>query len=365
MNILYYGLSGNQGGIETYLYKIARNINKENFNIFYMDETGGKACFRRELEALGAKFFDITPRRTSIIQNKEDLNLLFKKNHIDVLHFNCNSLSYITPILVARRYGVRIVLHSRNSKANLFSSIFHKINFGVVNYGIRTGIKKIAVSDIAGQWMFGKNGKYDVINNGVEINRFQFDIALRDEKRKKIGLEEWHIYGNVGAFLEAKNHLFLLRVFKKILELDDKAVLLLVGDGPLKANIKQLALELGIDNKVNFMGIRSDIPELMMAMDCLIFPSLYEGFPNVILEAQTTGLPIVMSDVITDEVVVGDRCKKLELTLSVEEWADKCVEFATTHSERKGAFKNIDNAGFSVETEIKKIEKIYSEEGNT
>lgn len=359
MNILYYGLSSNQGGIETYLYKIARNINRDKFKIFYMDETGGNACFRKELEDLGADFFDITPRRISICKNKRDLETLFTHNHFDVLHFNCNSLSYIAPILIAKKHGVKIVLHSRNSRANFFSSILHRINFFRINYWMKNDIYKVAVSDIAGQWMFGKEGKYEVINNGVEIERFKYNEMIRLKKRKELNLETSNIYGNVGAFLEAKNHVFILKIFKEILKKDTKAVLLLIGDGPLKAEMESLAINLGIANKVKFLGIRKDIPELMMAMDCLIFPSLYEGFPNVILEAETTGLPIVMSHIITDEVVVLDSCKKLNINCTIEEWTDMCVKFATTKTNRQNSANNIEEAGFSVKSEIIKIEKIY------
>lgn len=362
MNILYYGLSANQGGIETYLYKVARNINKEVFHIAYIDETGGQACFREELEALGAKFYDITPRRESIFQNHRDLNRLFSENKIDVLHFNCNSLSYVTPILVAQKHGTKIVLHSRNSKANLFSSIMHRINFVRINSMDEKKIKRIAVSDVAGQWMFGKKRKYEVINNGVDINKFQFDANIRDKQRLLLGMEDKHIYGNVGAFLEAKNHAFLLRIFRRVLEIDNNAVLLLVGDGPLRDKIEQLAVELRIAENVVFMGIRNDIPELLMAMDCLIFPSLYEGFPNVILEAETTGLPIVMSEKITDEVMILETCKKLRLDMPDEKWAKMCVQLMRSDILRNEAAGLIEKAGFSVDKEIKRIENIYRKE---
>ena len=361
MNILYYGLSANQGGIETYLYKIARNIDKNQFSISYMDETGGHACFRNELEALGAKFYDITPRRKSLIKNKRDLEQLFSKNKFDVLHFNCNSLSYVTPILVAQKYGVKIVLHSRNSKANLFSMVLHRVNYIRLKYRLKNCCR-IAVSDLAGQWMFGKHGKYMVINNGVEIERFKYSDALRTQKRNELNLNEFNIYGNVGAFLEAKNHSFILKIFRKITEIDEKAILLLVGDGPLKSHILSLASDLELTNKIVFLGKRSDVPELMMAMDCLLFPSIYEGFPNVILEAETSGLPIVMSDIITDEVVLTETCKKISLNCTVEEWAFNCKIFADRNINRENGSKVVEEKGYSVKSEIIKIEQLYRNE---
>lgn len=359
MNILYYGLGTNQGGIETYLYKIARNIDKSYFRLYYMDETGGKACFRKELEELGAEFFDITPRRVSITENRRDLQKLFAENKIDVLHFNCNTLSYISPILYALKYNVKVVLHSRNSKSIFFSSILHRINYFRLAFYKKEIIRKIAVSDMAGQWMFGKNGDFEVINNGVEIQRFKFDKDARMDKRNELNIKGKHVYGNVGAFLEAKNHPFLIDVFKEITETDKNAVLLLVGDGPLRASVEKRVNDLNLMGKVIFLGLRSDIPQLMMAMDCLIFPSLYEGFPNVILEAETTGLPIIMSDLITKEVVVLDICKQLSLEALASEWAENCVKMLNEKYQRETMAEAVEQAGFSVRDEISKIENLY------
>ena len=106
--VLYYGLSHNRGGIETYLYKICRRLDRKKYEIAFLDETGGHAMFRKELEAIGARFYDITSRRVSPKQNRRDLEVLFEKEHFDILHFNCNTLSYITPLIIAQRHGVSI-----------------------------------------------------------------------------------------------------------------------------------------------------------------------------------------------------------------------------------------------------------------
>lgn len=367
MNVLYYGLGRNQGGIETYLYKIARNINRENFHLFFMDETGGNACFRKELEALGAVFFDITPRRVSFMKNRKDLEMIFAKNQIDILHFNCNSLSYIAPVNFALKHNIKIVLHSRNSQSVLLSRILHKINFFRLNSNNNHDIKQIAVSKVAGEWMFGKKSNFEIFNNGIEIDRFRFSHCDRETKREELNLVGKHVYGNVGAFLEAKNHRFIIDIFKEIASKDENVILLLIGDGPLRKPVEQKVKELQLSNKVFFLGIRSDIPQIMMAMDCLIFPSLYEGFPNVILEAETTGLPIVMSDVITKEVVLLDSCRQLSLEKSAEKWADECIGMIKQMDangnkwNRAAAADRISEAGFSVRDEVNKIENMYEE----
>lgn len=362
MNILYYGLSSNQGGIETYLYKIARNIDRNIYNLYYMDETGGNACFRKELEEMGAVFFDITPRRKSIRNNRIDLKKMFSNNKIDVLHFNCNTLSYIEPVLLALENNVKVVLHSRNSGSVLLSAVLHKLNYYRLNMNSKNfSISRVAVSDLAGKWMFGKKGNYQVLNNGVEIEKFHFDRKKREKKRIELGFADKHVYGNVGAFLKAKNHNFIIDIFMEIAKKDEEAVLVLVGDGPLRVAIEKKIKELNLFDRVYLMGIRNDIPELMMAMDCLIFPSLYEGFPNVILEAETTGLSIVMSDLITSEVAVMDNCIQSSLTKTPVEWGKICSQIREKVIDREKGALVIEKAGFSVRDEIQKIERLYRE----
>ena len=363
MNILYYGLGTNQGGIETYLYKIAKNIDHDTFGLFYIDETGGNACFRQELEELGAVFFNITPRRKSILKNRRDLKQLFDKNKIDVLHFNCNTLSYIEPVVVALEHGIKVVLHSRNSGTVLFSAILHKINYYRLLFNKnRHLISRVAVSDLAGQWMFGNGVKYQVLNNGVEIDQFRFSKQDRDETRGALEIKDRHVYGNVGAFLEAKNHVFILDVFKEIAKKDEKAILLLVGDGPLRERIEKKIKDIRLQDRIKVLGIRKDISKIMMSMDCLIFPSLYEGFPNVILEAETTGLPIVMSDLITKDVVILENCKQISLEKTPLEWSEECIKVIKNSNNRTLAAKAVENAGFSIREEIKKIQKLYEME---
>jgi glycosyltransferase involved in cell wall biosynthesis len=261
---------------------------------------------------------------------------------------------------VAQKYGVRVILHSRNSKANKFSAVMHKLNFkkidSIRNEGAMT---RLAVSDVAGKWMFGLNGKYQVLNNGIEISRFRYDEAIRNRTREILGIKNETVYGNVGAFLEAKNHEFILQVFKDITTKSPDAILLLVGDGLLREDIEKQSERMGIKDKILFMGIRKDIPELLMAMDCLIFPSIYEGFPNVILEAQTTGLPVVMSTAVTNEVQLLETCKRKDLDEQSEKWAEECMVQASGKCDRNLAWKVADDAGFSTLKEIEKLEAIY------
>lgn len=357
ISILYYGLSGNRGGIENYLLKICSYLDKKKFSIAFIDETGGKACHRKKLEEMGAAFYDITHRNQSVLKNKQDLNNLFGSEKFDILHFNCNTLSYIEPIIQARKYGVKVIIHSRssNSPSRLITLILHWVNKIRIR---KWNIVRLAVSDLAGKWLFG-NTEFTVINNGIEIEKFTFDCSKRKRKREELGLGGKVVYGNVGAFLEAKNHGFILSVFREIYNADRNAVLLLVGDGKLKQRYQAEVEQMGLENAVLFLGIRTDVAELMMSMDCMIFPSLYEGFPNAVLEAETTGLPIVVSENITNEVNILEQCVRLSLNEGCAVWADACSVFARNSYNRYEAAKVIYKKGFSVMKEIRKLETIY------
>lgn len=359
IRILYYGLSWFQGGIECYLYKICRCLNREKYEIAFIDEENGHTAFRRELEDLGAIFYDITPRRISVTQNKIDLKMLFIAEHFDIIHFNCNTLSYVTPIIIAQKYGIKILLHSRNSKCatSPITIALHYLNKVRLK---RFNIMRIAVSESAGKWLFGK-ASYKVLNNGIEVQRFTFDIGKRNAVRQKMGLVDKNVYCNVGVFFKVKNHFFLLKIFEKIISKNKNAFLLLAGDGPLRSQIEEYLRKLKLINNVCLLGKVNNVAEILMASDCMIFPSLYEGFPNAVLEAETTGLPVLMSDVITEEVCLTDQCVRMPLSKSAQEWADRAEKLVGIPWNREAGAEIIVRKGYSTNSEIKKIEAIYQE----
>ena len=159
--------------------------------------------------------------------------------------------------------------------------------------------------------------------NLIKVEDFMFDIHLRRRCRKEFVLNDSFVVGHIGRFSKQKNHKFLLDVFLEIINYKPNSVLCLVGIGELEDEIKQYAVQLGIINKVIFCGIRRDVSHILMAMDVLVFPSFYEGMPNVVIEAQTTGLPCLVSDTVTEECKVTDKVEFLSLTNSAVEWANK------------------------------------------
>jgi len=358
IKILHYGLSSNRGGIETYLYKVYSEIDRSKFHFDFIDMTANKPCFFKEFSKMGSHFYKITPRKESILKYQMELNKLFKENKPDIFHCHLNTLSDITPVLIALKHNCKVIVHSRSSQApkSVITKILHSLNSLRIP---KNKITKIAVSKKAGIWLFGKNSDYHVINNGIDIAKFSYNKDMRKKWRDKLKFQDDLVIGHVGGLVEVKNHEFLLKVFNEILKLKHNAKLLLIGDGPLKNNLLERINEMGLANKVILLGSREDVSDILNAMDLFIFPSIYEGFGSAILEAQTSGLPCLISESIPSDVVIADDCIQKSLEEDAKEWALKAIELSNEKKRSKGQ-EIIEEQGYSVETEIKKIEKIYT-----
>lgn len=359
IKILHYGISENYGGIENYLYKLAQNINKYKFQFNFLDTNIGEPAFKEELLSLGCKFYKVTSRKKSYFLNKKELEELFYKEKFDILHFHVNTLSYIMPIKIARKYNCKVIIHSRNAGAalKLHTWLLHTINAYVL---YDKNLKLLAVSEKAGKWLFKKNQVYEIINNGIDINKYIYNDEIRKKYRLKMGIENKKVIGVVGAFLPAKNYEFILKIYEDYKKIDKNIALFLVGDGYLRRKIEKMIEDKDMKDIYILRG-RKDVNLLYNIFDIFLMPSIFEGFPNACLEAQVSGLPCVISKNITKEIGIVD-VKFLELSLSSKEWAkelDKTI--IKNGEERKKSAEIIRKRGFSVEREIKKIEKIYLE----
>ncbi len=180
------------------------------------------------------------------------------------------------------------------------------------------------MSKLAGISEFGKkavdSGKVIVIPNAIDTKKYFYDGDKRNRKRFELGLQDYFVVGHIGRFHPQKNHKFLLEIFKCIKEKQEKSKLVLVGDGPLRSQIENQIQKLGIEDSVMLLGSRSDVPEILQAMDVLVFPSLYEGLPGVVLEAQAAGLPCIVSDTVTEEVAITNLVKYLSLKREPYYW---------------------------------------------
>ena len=355
IKVLHVGLDTHLGGIETYLLKISSIIDRSRFQFDFLAYDNYKPCFYDELSSLGCRFHFVTSRRKNWTKNRSDLKNLFAKEHFDIVHCHLNSLTYITPALEGLKSGSNVIIHSRNGGASSGSSsrILGSINRFRMPWD---KVTRAAVSDLAGKWMFGDRD-FIVLNNGLDTSKYCFSEKDRLATRNALGLvEKTEVVLNVGALRPQKNHSFLIDVFDAYHQKHDNSVLVLVGEGELESEIRKKVNDLGLGEAVIFAGKRNDISAVLSASDKFLFPSLYEGFPNALIEAETCGLACVASDTITQQACL-ENCHMVSLKAPVSEWVT-ALEMPPV-VDRKECAEMVEKAGFGIREEILRLENLY------
>lgn len=331
----------NTGGAETFLMKIYRQIDKTKYQMDFGVNIQQKGFYDDEITALGGKIYYIPPKSSNIKQFKKQLDAVIRKEKYEAVLRITSSAAGFLDLKVAKKAGVgRCCARSSNSSdgGSLLSVIAHRM--GRMLYGKYVDVK-IAPSDLAAKYTFGKKAYNDhevnILHNAVDISIFQYKESYRSQIRNELNIgKSAVVIGHIGRFYEQKNHVFLIKIFEKICEMNKDAVLLLVGDGPLKNNIRKIIEDYHLENRVIFLGVRSDIDRILSAMDVFVLPSLYEGMPNVVIEAQATGLPVVLSDTITQEVNITGLVEFCSLSESENIWAKKVLSKIGIQRESRG-----------------------------
>ena len=358
MEILQFGLNGNLGGIEIYLKTLWSHMDHTRFHFsFIVSKSNVPPCFYEEFKAGGCDFYSITPRRVSVRQNRKEVFELFNTHRFDLLHFNSNTLSYILPIEAAVKNGCKVIVHGHNAEtARTIPRLLHGVNKRRLR---KLDVNRVAVSSAAGKWFFG-NDAYSVFLNGIETEKFRFTEKNREESRQEANCTDRLVIGHVGTFMPSKNHAFIIEIFENVIKRNPNAVLWLIGDGN-SDGIRRLVNEKGLSDKVVFWGRRTDLPRLYAGMDVFLFPSLFEGFGLVLLEAGCEGVPCLVSDCVPDEARnSANNIFSCSLNESADVWAKKLLKAAACQKkDRTACHSEIAKAGFSIEQEVSKMEKLY------
>ena len=357
--ILQIGMSSSLGGIEVFIKNLFDNIDHENFQFDFIDTTEKGICFKDYFKKYNCNIYKVTPRRINALKNKKELEEIIKNNHYDIIHYNLNTLSYITPIILANKYKLKIIVHSHNEwkGKNLKTLILDRINRRIIS---KKSIIKLACSKKAADWIFGKDD-HDVVivKNGIDTNLFDFSIRIREEKRKEFKINDSTVLlGNVGRLTEQKNQAFLIDVFSQFNNLINDSKLMIVGDGKLKTELINKVKRLHLEDKVIFTGIRQDVNELLNAFDIFIFPSLYEGLGIALIEAQCNGLLCFVSDTVPKEAKITKDYVYIPLEKSSEYWANT-IKNKYKKNQRVSKAQEIKDAGYDVKKVAEKMEAIY------
>lgn len=345
------------GGLETLIMNIYRNIDRDKVQFDFLVHYQTKKHYDKEIEDLGGKIYRFPVREDKkIFKYIVDLNRFFK-NHSEykIVHCHMSSLGFLI-FFIAKMNGIKIrIAHSHNSSNSKdIKGRFKRLLMLPYKY---TSSVNFACSQESGNYLFGKR-PFEVISNAIEVEKFSYNTIIRDALRKELNLTNKFVIGHVGRFNVQKNHNYLIELFNEVLKINEDARLLLIGDGELKEEIYSKVKKLNLEDKVIFLGIRSDISRLYQAMDCFCLPSLFEGLPLVGVESQSSGLKTFFSSNITQEIIISDLAKTIDINEAPSINAMKIMNENYNYN-RAQYNEIIRNSIFNIKKISKKLEDFY------
>lgn len=359
IRVLHVFASLNRGGAETMIMNIYRIIDREKVQFdFVVDDSKKKYDYEEEIEYLGGNIYRIPKYKTknffSYKSNWESMLMSHKEWDIIHIHHTVPAFTYLG---IAKKNKLVTIVHSHTSGATKSIKSILKILFRLPLRFLAEYLFACSVS--AAKWMFGnKSSKAIIINNSIDCKRYIFSAEKRDLMRTELNLVNNFTIGHIGNFSKAKNYPFILDVFVEVLKIDPFAKLVLIGKNDNNPEVERRVKEMNLDQSVIFTGVRTDIPDLLQAIDVFLFPSLYEGLGLAIIEAQATGLKCVISETIPKEVKVTDNVECISLDESAEAWADRIMKYRDGY-ERKDTSQEIVAAGYDIQQSTKWLESFY------
>ena len=350
-----------RAGQETFLMNVFRNINKNKVQFGFLCTLNSPGDYDEEILNLGGEIhYDPVKMdgHFKLIKNQfilmKTLKKLSSKYQIFEIHTQ-HAMDAFLSASAAKKAGFgTVIIHSHNS-----SSLYHpnlhllfKPLLGMLN------VQRYACSESAGKWMFGRSN-FSIIKNGINLGNFIFDSDLREKIRRKMKWENSLIIGHVGRFNSQKNQEFLVDVFSKYSLQNKNAKLVFIGTGENEGQIRDKVKKLNLQNNVSFLGVRDDVNELYQGMDAFVFPSLFEGLPVVLVEAQTASLPCLVSDSVTDEIRITSKIVFESLEDSPDDWANKLKNMLDEFKNRLNETDSITKAGYNIKRVSKELENMY------
>lgn len=321
--ILLVGMTSGVGGIETFIVNVLNKVDRNKYSIDLLLFQDVDKKFSEDIKK-AHHVYRVNSVRYHPFKWFFDIIKFYSAHKYDIVHANeCSAKTflYCWPIIFHRT--TKFIVHSHNgSDAGKCIHLFMRpIQQMFTAY-------RWSCSTEASKWMFGKKfmNKYNVVDikNGIDISKYKFSNSVRNDYRNRLKVDsDTVIVGSIARLENQKNHAFLLRIFKDYIDRNPNSLLLIAGEGSLKNKLVDETIQLGIKDRVKFLGNRNDIPNLLQAVDILLMPSLYEGMPFVGMEAQAAGLPIVASDTVDHDLNITGQVTFLKLTDAVSVWSNQ------------------------------------------
>ena len=343
----------NRGGAETMIMNLYRKIDRDKIQFDFLLSSNNHGQYEDEIRTLGGKIYHIQHfNGLNVITYYKQCISFFKKHpEISIVHGHIGS-SAAFYLQAAKTYGCFTIAHSHNANA---SFCMHSIGYKFFSFPTRYIADQLfGCSTEAGIARYGKwvteTRKYRNFNNGINLNDFYFDKDIRKQVREEFHIGEKDIViGTVGRITEQKNPSMIFSIFQKAAASNSNCYCLWIGTGQEEEKFRKMIIEEKLSDKILMLGVRNDIPRLLQAFDCFLFPSFWEGLPVTLIEAQAAGVPCVISESITCEVEITGLIERHSLDENAEEWVTACFSNAKRYRDNRSCFKEaVKSSGYDI-----------------
>ncbi|MCL2426031.1 MAG: glycosyltransferase [Oscillospiraceae bacterium] len=347
----------NRAGLESRLMDIYRNINREYVQFDFYTFRKKTGYFDDEIKSLGGRVYYNDPisvsRMCQVTKIVHDFLLCHPEYKIIHAHMN-QWCGIILKGAKKARLPIRIA-HSRTAlgKHSIKNTVKNIIKLSTNKYATH----KFAVSHNTAIWLYGKNSNATVWPNSIDSQKFCYNAETRARIRAELDMTNKYVLIHVGNMRPVKNHMFIIDVFERLKQKKPNSKMVFIGADHMDGYVQAYAETKKTSNDILFMGARSDVNEIMQAGDVFVFPSFYEGFSGTIIEAQTAGLPCIISDTITHEVCLTDHIVQVPINKGVEPWVEQILQFES--AERVNNYQLVCEKGYDVFTLCDNLEKFY------
>lgn len=343
------------GGVESFLMNLYRNIDHEKIQMDFIVFSEEIGMHEAEIAKMGGRIYKVPRKQDGLLKNINTIRKIVKDHHYQIVHRHCDSAIMLLDILAARIGGAKhIIAHSHST--NNEHSLIHKLCKPFLGRMVK---HRFACSNAAGKWMFG-NTTFTVIHNGIDCEKYKFNANTRKEKRIQLDIpEDTIVYSNISVFKKEKNLKFLINIFNEVHKQNHNSVLLLIGDGELRSELESIVKNLTLEKAVLFLGQRTDVSDLFQMIDIFVLPSLYEGLPLTMVEAQTSGVFCYISNMVPREAILNSKIvKQLPLEKGTDYWAKQLLDVPPI-PERDIAVNTIKKAGYDIKNTTSWLESFY------
>ena len=339
------------GGSQNMVMNLYRAIDRSIVQFDFIVDCDKENVFEKEIEQLGGKIYHLPKFNGKNYKQVRDAWYVFFRMHPEykVLHSHIRSYASIY-LPIAKSHRVKTIIHSHNtSNGSGILAIAKKL----LQYPLRFQADYFfGCSEIAGQWLFGKrivvSDRYYMLKNAVDLHRFSYQQKIREEVRRKLNIDEdTLVIGHIGRMHPQKNHNFLIDCFRDIVSERNNVKLILLGDGELRGEITEQIQRLELTDKILMLGIQKNPEEYLSAMDCFVLPSLHEGLPVVVVEAQANGLQCFVADTVTKEVNLSHLVQYLPISQGTSPWVQAICNCNRSHTDVSQLLKD---GGFCINT---------------